>query len=717
MQDPGRYLKSSGLRAALECVAPALGVRFPDAEASADTAPDSLIEELAAAAGVRSRRTILDGAWWNETGPPMLARVAERRNAARALENDRMPGGTGWVALLPRALSGYRMVAPDPATGKPTSTNMDAEVASRLAPFGFTFHRGFAPQPLSARDALAFAWSAGRGDVAFVLALGLIAALVGLLTPLATGFLINKAIPAASPSTVGLVIVGLAAAGLALIVLQVARSLALFRFEASAGLAVQAAMLDRVITAPAAFFRRFASADLAIRMAAMNTVQQTLAATIVSSLVAGLFLVANLALMFWYSPKLAAIALIPVALAVAIPVAAGWARLLLARRIGKLDGELNALSFEYFTGIAKLRAAAAEPRAFGNWIAKYEELRALTGRSAQLSNSEMIAMSVLQPAVAIAIYTLMWHAITEQPEAARMPIGDFIAFQTALFALLAGVHVLVASWMDALRLKPTWERAKPILETPPERSAVGGVRHTPRGEVSLEGVSFAYPDGPDILHGIDLKVRAGEFIAIVGASGSGKTTLFRLLLGFEAPRAGRVSFDGIDVAKLDLQRLRRGVGTVLQSGKLWAGDLFTNIVGASNADVTAAWEAARLAGVAADIEAMPMGMYTLVGEGISTISGGQRQRVLVARALVEKPKVLLLDEATSALDSVAQATVLEGLRTMNATRLVIAHRLDTVRQADRIVVLEGGKIVQQGSYGELAGVPGQFANMLARQEA
>ncbi len=197
----------------------------------------------------------------------------------------------------------------------------------------------------------------------------------------------------------------------------------------------------------------------------------------------------------------------------------------------------------------------------------------------------------------------------------------------------------------------------------------------------------------------------------------GKSTLLRLLLGFEFPGKGTVRFDGRVLPALDLKSLRGRIGTVLQGGRLWAGDILTNIVGATSLTVDHAWDAARAAGLAGDIEAMPMGMYTLVGEGVSTLSGGQRQRVLIARALVGRPRILLLDEATSALDNLSQAAVLESLERLDATRVVIAHRLSTVRNADRIVVLEKGRIVQQGTFRELATAPGPFAAMLSRQVA
>ena len=309
------------------------------------------------------------------------------------------------------------------------------------------------------------------------------------------------------------------------------------------------------------------------------------------------------------------------------------------------------------------------------------------------------------------------RTVAPQQDAQALSTGEFVGFLAALFALLGGVRAVVGIWMDLMQLKPVWDRAKPILQAIPEDGARDKVRHDPAGAIVLSGVSFAYPDGPEVLSDIELAIAPGEFVAIVGGSGSGKSTLLRLLLGFERPARGTVRYDGRDLAGLDLRHLRARMGTVLQGGRLWAGDLFANIAGAAHVDVETAWEAARMAGLAEDIEAMPMGMYTLVGEGLSTLSGGQRQRVLIARALIGRPRILLLDEATSALDNTSQAVVLTQLEKLEATRIVIAHRFSTIRNADRIIVLDRGRIVEQGTYAQLAAAAGPFAAMLARQVA
>lgn len=713
--DPGLSHQATTLEAALGLLAPALRVDLAGGLDASVEAADA-IESAALPAGLRPRRVILDAGWWREPGLPMIARVAERRRVARGptpAPNPSLAAGNGWVALVAHPYDGYRMRAIDPAAGSAVEWRVGAAVAERLAPFAFTFHDRFPRRALGALDIARFAFAQGRGDLALLVGAGLLAALVGLLTPAATGWLIDRAIPAADAHSIVAVIAGLGLAGACLVALEAVRTIAILRFEARIAVAMQAAIVDRVASAPARFFRGFSSGDLALRMGSVNTVQRAITGSTIGTFVTSLFLFANLALMVAYSPALSLAASGIVALVVAVTTLFGRARLRLGAPIEALDGALCALTYEIFAGIAKLRAGAAEPRAFERWHRKYAQYRDANGAAARLSNWESVLLSLLQPAAMILVLWLAWRLSARS----AMTTGDFVAFYAALFGLLGGVRALVSTALELVNLKPLWDRARPILETPPEDAGAGGERLEPAGAIALESVSFAYPDGPRVLHDIELAIRPGEFVAIVGASGSGKSTLLRVLLGFERPERGTIRYDGRDLAGLDVRHLRRRIGTVLQDGRLWAGDILTNIVGAADVSAEGAMEAARRAGLAADIEAMPMGIYTLVGEGLSTLSGGQRQRILIARALVARPPILFLDEATSALDNVSQAAVMEGLARLAATRVVIAHRLNTVRHADRIVVLDGGRIVEQGTFRELAARPGAFASLLARQVA
>ena len=713
MSDPGISFKSTTLEAAWELIGRGKAAAPPLFDEETDAS--DVLEALASPAGLRTRRVLLDNAWWRHAGGPMIARVAERRRIPRGPTPFTSPSraaGTGWVALIPHA-RGYRMRAIDRDTNRVHEWRVDARLAERVAPFAFTFYERFPARALGALDMLRFTARQGGRDQLLLLLCGMVAALVGLFTPAATGWLVDQAIPAQATQTVEAIIGGLAVAGISIILLDVLRSLAVMRFESRIGVAMQAALVDRVVCAPTRFFRDFSSGDLAMRMGSVNTLQRTITGSTIGTFVTSLFLFSNVALMLAYSPTLTATASAIALVVVAISTAIGLARLRVGPRLEAMDGKLGAMQFEIFAGIAKLRAAAAEGRAFQQWYSKYDAFRRLNGVSVRLSNWESAVLNLLEPAATVLVLYMAWRIAPTS----GMSTGDFVAFHAAMFSLLGGIHALVSTAVDLVNLKPIWDRARPILETLPEDAAGHGERHEPRGRVELRNVSFAYPGGPVVLEDVDLVINPGEFVAIVGASGSGKSTLLRMLLGFEAPAIGEVLYDGRNLAALDLRHLRRRIGTVLQGGKLWAGDILTNIAGANNIDANAAQEAARRAGLERDLEAMPMGLYTVVGEGLSTLSGGQRQRVLIARALAGAPRILLLDEATSALDNVSQATVLDGLAKLDATRVVIAHRLNTVRDADRIVVLDRGRIVQEGTFDELARSSGPFSAMLARQVA
>jgi ABC-type bacteriocin/lantibiotic exporter with double-glycine peptidase domain len=258
---------------------------------------------------------------------------------------------------------------------------------------------------------------------------------------------------------------------------------------------------------------------------------------------------------------------------------------------------------------------------------------------------------------------------------------------------------------------------KPILETEPEIAEEKQVVERLMGSIELNNVTFTYdPNMPNVLDGISLKISAGQYVAIVGKTGCGKSTLMRILLGFEKPQRGAVFYDGKDIERMDLKSLRRKIGSVMQSGKLFTGDIYSNIV-INNPRLTLdeAWEAAEMAGFADDIRSMPMGMFTLISEGQGGISGGQRQRLLIARAIASKPRILMFDEATSALDNITQKIVSESLEKLKCTRIVIAHRLSTIKQCDRIIVLDKGHVIEDGSYDELMAKNGFFAKLVEKQ--
>jgi len=283
---------------------------------------------------------------------------------------------------------------------------------------------------------------------------------------------------------------------------------------------------------------------------------------------------------------------------------------------------------------------------------------------------------------------------------------------------LLGLTSLSTTALELLDMLAKFERIKPIIAAEKE-VRIDAIDPGPlEGRVTLQDVSFGYdPKGPAILQNLSIDIRPGEFLALVGPSGCGKSTIFRLLVGFERPDAGRVLFDGQDLNQLDLGAVRSQLGCVLQSAEVSAGSIVENIAGSSRVGIDEIWRAAEDAGLAEDIEQMPMGIHTMISEGGGNISGGQKQRLLIARALVKNPRILLLDEATSALDNNTQATVTASLKRRNVTRIAIAHRLSTIQDADRIIVLKSGKVSETGTFEALMEKSGLFASMMSKQQA
>ena len=298
-----------------------------------------------------------------------------------------------------------------------------------------------------------------------------------------------------------------------------------------------------------------------------------------------------------------------------------------------------------------------------------------------------------------------------------MTPSDYIAFFSA-YGLVLGAFMSLAGVVQAsAQIGPYLDMMKPVLEAEPEIAEDKEIITSISGRIEMNDVSFRYSEEtPFVIDGMNLKVRAGEYVAIVGKSGCGKSTLVRLLLGFEKPERGAIYYDGKDMAGLDLRSLRRRIGAVTQDGSLFAEDVYSNItISAPHLTVDDAWEAAEIAGIADDIRAMPMGMKTMISEGSGGVSGGQKQRLMIARAVAPKPRVLILDEATSALDNRTQKQVSEALDALACTRIVIAHRLSTIKNCDRILYLEGGRIVEDGTYDELIAAGGLFAELVERQ--
>lgn len=649
---------------------------------------------------VRIRKVVLRGQWWQEDHGPLLAQSK---------------GGTP-LALIPLSRGrGYKVID----RTKNAQPKLNAAQAEELSVFAFMLYRPLPQRPLPQgpgigwRILLGFTFAGLRRDLLQLFAAGVAVGVLGATVPLLTGWLIDQAVTTADDSLLVQLAAGLLAVAFAAPLLKVFESFAALRLEGRTDLALQAALWDRLLNLPAQFFRQYEAGDLADRMSGVLRIRAVLAKAIRTVALGLISALIYLGLMIAYSVELALAGVAVMAILILVSLILAWRQLREQRHAAEQEGRVSALLLQLLSGISKIRVAGAESYAVRLWsIAFAQQLRA-TIRAGLWQNRSMVFQSVFPVLASLVLFLVA--AAAQGPES-KLSTGQFVAFFAA-FGLLATSLLNVCEAVPRLaEAVPVWQRLRPILETPPEIDREKSNPGLLEGRISLSGVSFRYQkDGPPILQEIELEIRPGEFVALVGASGSGKSTLLRLLLGFERPASGVIAYDGYDLATLDLRAVRRQIGVVLQTGKPFAADVLQNIVGMSSHTLEEALEAARLAGFEEDIKKMPMRWFTFVGEEGVNLSGGQRQRLMIARALLKKPRIVFMDEATSALDNRTQATVAESLENLKATRVIVAHRLSTIRNADRIVVLEQGRIVEEGTFDELMARGGFFAKLAERQ--
>ena len=659
------------------------------------------LDDIVRASRIRTRRVILKGEWWTQDASPMLA----------STEQGRRP-----VALIPTRPGVFELHDPEART-KSTVTKTVAETLDGVA---YTFYRPFPDKRLNPLELLRFALAGSRADLARLLLVGGSAGLLALVPAYFLGILVDDVIPQGALGQLLQLSLVLCVVTVTTASLNVVRHLGLLRLETAMSASVQPALWDRLLTLPVAFFRHYTAGDLSQRVAAVDQTRRLLSGATVSSIVTSIFSVFLLAQLFYYSPGLAAWSTALVVLAFLLASLLAFFRLRLQRPTLQVEGRISGLVLQLLTGISKLRVAGAEDRAFSQWAREFARQKRLAFAGGILEIWAN-AHTGLFPIVASMVVFYLVASFAPRAGAvgvAPMSPGDFVAFNTALAMLLGQLLGLGATLMSIVAIVPLFERARPVLETQPEVTPVMGDPGELAGHIEVDHVSFRYQaDGPLVLDDVSIRARPGEYIALVGPSGSGKSTLVRLLLGLEVPERGSINYDGRDLSRLDVQKLRRKIGVVMQAGKIREGSLLENILGAWPLTIDDAWEAARQAGLEEDLREMPMGMHTVMQQGGPTLSGGQRQRLMIARAIVNRPRVIVFDEATSALDNRTQAVVTKSLERLQATRIAVAHRLSTIVGADRIYVLDKGRVVQTGTYEELAAQEGLFAELIKRQLA
>lgn len=645
--------------------------------------------------GAASRAVVLTPDWWRDDLGPLIG----------LLVSDDGPGRL--VALRPRALGGYEAIEPETGTRTPVTR----EIAARISPSACAITPPLPARISGLKDLARFLWPALRPDLWRVVMAGALIGLAGLAVPMATGLIIDELIPSGELALLYQIGAGLVAAALLTAAISIVQRLALLRLDGRSGLLLRAALWKRVLALPAGFFKQYSSGDLGQRISGVEAMRSAVMSVIMNATVTALFSGLYLGLLFYYDARLALVALAIVATLGLITFLTGLLQLKHHKRQAILSGWLSGFVFQVLQGIVKLRVAGAEDRAFARWAQKYAGERSAIMAIRRISNHFM----AFSDAYSILALAAIFGTLGASSGLAISP-GGFIAFLAAFGALQAAVLGLADAALQIVAVMPDFERARPVLEADPERPASAADPGLLSGAIEISKLTFAYSAGATpVLKDVSLKLEPGAHVAIVGPSGSGKSTLVRLLLGLERPLSGTVLFDGQDLASLDVAAVRRQIGVVLQTGRVFAGTILENIRGATNASLADCLAACEAAGFAPDLATFPMGLHTPLTEGAATISGGQRQRLLIARALVARPKILILDEATSALDNRTQAIVTDGLDQLPVTRIVIAHRLSTVRKADTIVVMSKGTIAEMGSFDELMASGGLFSDLARRQ--
>ena len=677
----------SALRQVLE----ALGITDYELEDDDMLSPEEQLTGILRPRGIMMRDIQLKGEWWQECVGPLLGYAKDGR----------------LVALIPTKTGlGYQYREQDGSIRKIGKR----EMAEELKPTAITFTKALPLKPLTVKDFVAFTWSVVSGPNALLLTLcALVVVLLGMFTPMVNKLIFDTVIPTGDAFDL-LPITGLLiGATVGTLLLTLTRNLYIIRIQHIVELHLQNAIMARTFLLSPTFFSKHSSGELTAKLQNIASLASIINESIIGAMLSAALSIIYLVQVYIYGGKLLWPALGIIAVQ-AVVLVLNYRRIVdMQQKYTERATRLSGLEYNLFAGIQKLKLTGSEDRAFVRWLDHYSN-------TAQFNYNPSFENRLYSALIALmgigGTMLIFWSTLSN-----GVTTSDYIAFSSAFGMITAAMNNLNGVVPILAQIKPLLESVKPILEAVPEMEDKAPQVEDLFGGIEVSGVSFRYQeDGPLILDDLTLKIEPGEYVGIVGKSGCGKSTLMRLMLGFEQPLSGGIYYDNYDLSKVDKASLRRKIGCCLQSGSLFTGDLFHNItITAPWATHDDAWEALRMACLEDDVRRMPMGLHTVVSEGGGGFSGGQKQRILIARALISKPDIIFFDEATSALDNISQKAVSDNLDELMCTRVVIAHRLSTIRHCDRIIVLDKGKIVEQGTFEELMANKGLFYEMSLRQ--
>jgi HlyB family type I secretion system ABC transporter len=547
-----------------------------------------------------------------------------------------------------------------------------------------------------------------RGLLLQILGASLLVQALGLVSPLFTQLLIDQILPTRNLDLLTLLGIGVLILTAAHAIFSFIRAIVLLNLQAHLDAQLMTSFLDHLLRLPFAFFQQRSSGDLLLRLRSNARLRDTLTGETFSLILDSVLVATYLGVLLWRQPTLAILALMFGGAQVAILLGSIKYQRQQTTTVLAAEATEHGYLVEMLKGVATLKASGIEERAFATWQNLfYASLNATTQNSftaAVIENGRWLIR-------ALAPLVLLWVGM-RQVMLGTLNLGEMLALNHLAVLFLNPLSSLVYSAQKLQLAGAHLDRLADVLEAEPE--PVGETVPSSgslQGQIELKDVSFRYHmDAPYVLRDISLTIRPGQKAAIVGRSGSGKSTLAHLLLRLYQPTSGDIFYNGVAAQHLDVQLLRRQFGVVLQEPFLFSGSIRQNIaLPAPDLSLDKIREAAQIAAIHEEIEAMPMGYETRVAEDASTLSGGQRQRLALARALTTSPAILLLDEATSHLDPLTEQEIEANLNQLCCTRIVIAHRMSTVRNADIIVVLDGGRMVERGTHTALMAANGYYA--------
>ena len=610
------------------------------------------------------------------------------------------------VAFIPKGFSGY--VYFDALTGKWVRLSKKNETL--FEDEGICFYKPFPLTKLTVRTLMRYILNTlSTADFVLVILATLAVSLIGLLSPRLNNLLMGTIVESESMRLLFGITIFMVCVTVSSLLIRAVKTLIMTRINTKMDLSVQAATMMRVLSLPADFFKQYSAGELSSRAQYIQSLCSMLVSTVLNTGLTSVFSLIYISQIFKYAPALVIPALLIILATILFSLITTFYQMKYSKKQMEIAAEESGMSYALITGVQKIKLSGAEKRAYARWSKLYAKQVELAYNPPMFLRANAAFSSIISLTGVLIMYFMAVQS--------GVSVADYYAFNTA-YGMVSGAFMSLAGIATTIaRFKPILDMAKPIMDAVPEVSEGKLVIERLSGGIELNNVFFRYSENmPLVINNLSLKIRSGQYVAIVGATGCGKSTLMRIMLGFEKPQKGAVYYDGKDLNSIDLKSLRRKIGVVMQNGKLFQGDIFSNItISAPQLSMDEAWEAAEMAGIAEDIRRMPMGMHTIISEGSGGVSGGQRQRLMIARAIAPKPKILMFDEATSALDNLTQKIVSDSLDKLKCTRIVIAHRLSTIRHCDRIIYLEKGQIVEDGTYDELIAKNGKFAELVERQ--